>query len=268
MALGSPMTDKFPIGTAEIRIAPLNRALGHLPADSIGVLDDVTIAITNTSVNRMAGFPQKPVATAITEQTVTITGTVGEYSRRNLQILGGEAPEAPVTDAASTVATAASAGATTLELAPGDGSLFAPNQVICVYTDNRPELLTVAVIDSISTDTLTLKTSTPLLHAAVVGATKVFAAHPIGKAVTKTNFFSVQVIQSQFSDGRPLPWNFWKASITSGLDMALNPTDFSSTTMEITALEPVAKDFQTGGPLAHVADQIIEYPTYMAVLGG
>lgn len=268
MALGSPMTDKFPIGTAEIRLAPLEKALAHMPSDSIGVLDDVTISITNTSVNRSAGFPQRVVATAITEQTVTISGTVGEYSRRNIQTLTGEAPEAPVADAMAILAAPATAGSTSLELATGSGANFAANQVICIYVEGRPELLTVAVIDSITDDTITLKSHTPLLHAFQANVTRVYAAQPIGKAITKTEYFSAQVIQSQFSDGRPLPWNFWKVSVTSGLEMALNPTDFSTTTMELTAQEPTAADFQVGGPLAHVSDLIVEYPTYMAVLGG
>ena len=41
MALGSPVTDKFPIGTAEIRLGALAEALKHLPTHSIGQLDDV-----------------------------------------------------------------------------------------------------------------------------------------------------------------------------------------------------------------------------------
>ena len=49
MALGSPQTDKFPIGTAEIRIAPLALAMKQMPAHSLGCLDDVTISITNTT---------------------------------------------------------------------------------------------------------------------------------------------------------------------------------------------------------------------------
>lgn len=268
MALGSPQTDKFPIGTAEIRIAALSKALKHLPSDSIGTLDDVTISVTNTSVQKTAGFPQRQVASAITENTVSISGTVGEYSRRNIQILGGEAPEAPVADAMALLAAPAAAGSTTLELAPGSGALFTANQVICVYVDGRPELLTIAVIDSIADDTLTLKATTPMLHPFQANVTKVFAAQPVGKAITKTEYFSVQVIQSQFADGRPLPWNFWKASITSGLELALNPTDFSTTTMEIACMEPAASDFQVGGPLEHVSDLVVEYPIYMAVLGG
>ena len=50
MPLGSPQTNKFPIGTAEIRIAPMNQALKQMPSHSIGCLDDVTISISNTSV--------------------------------------------------------------------------------------------------------------------------------------------------------------------------------------------------------------------------
>lgn len=268
MALGSPQTEKFPIGTAEIRLAPLAKALKHLPIDSLGVLDDVTIAITNTSVTRSAGFPQRQVASAITENSVSVTGTLGEYSRRNIQILSGEAPEAPVADAASSLASAATAGATSITLAQGTGSLFAPNQLIVIYIDGRPELLTLAVIDSIDEDTVTLKANSTLLHPYPAGVTKVFAAQPIGKAITKTEYFSIQVIQTQFTDGRPIAWNFWKGSVTNGLEMALNPTDFSTAPIEITCMEPAAREFQEEGPLFHVADLVIEHPIYLAAPGG
>lgn len=268
MAIGSPQTDKFPIGTAEIRIAELSRALKHLPTDSIGTLDDVTISVANTSVNKMAGFPQRTVATAITENNVSITGTVGEYSRRNIQVLSGEAAEAAVEDVVVTLQDAATAGASTLELATGDGAKFQAGQLICLYIEGRPELLTVAKIDSITDDTLTLDSTTPTLHAYPALLTRIYAAHPIGKPITKTEYFSIQVVQSQFSDGRPLVWNFWKGAVTNGMEMVLNPTDFSTTSMEITCIEPAAKDFQAGGPLFDVADFVIEHPIYMGVLGG
>lgn len=268
MAIGSPQTEKFPIGTAEIRIAEMSKALKHLPSDSVGVLDDVTISITNNSVQKMAGFPQRPVATAITENIVTVTGTVGEYSRRNMQILAGEAPEPIVPDAVGVLASPAVSGATTLELATGQAAGFAAGQLLVVYVDGRPELMSIVKVASISDDTITLSADTPTLHPYQATVTRVFAGQPIGKAVTKTNYFSVQVLQSDFSTGRPIPWNFWKGSVTNGMELLQNPTDFSTTSMEIACMEPTAKDFQLGGPLEHVSAEIQQFPIWMGLPGG
>lgn len=268
MPLGSPQTDKFPIGTAEIRIAPLAQALKQMPAHSLGVLDDVTINVSNTSVQRRAGFPQRQVANAITENIVSVTGTVGEYSRRNMQIMSGEAPDVVVADVASTLATSQTAGSVSLPLATGGGAGFTANGLVTVYVEGKPELITVARIASVATDTLTLDADTPLLHDYPANLTRVFAAQPFGKAITKTNYFALQVIQTQFSDGRPIAWNFWKASAANGMELGMNPTDFASTSIELQCLEPSAKEFQAGGPLEHVAELVMEYPIYMCAPGG
>lgn len=268
MPLGSPITDKFPIGTAEIRLSPLSLALKQMPAHSLGQLDDVTLSVSNTSVQKKAGFPQRTVANAITENVVTISGTVGEYSRRNMQILAGEAPEAIIPDAASFLSAPAAAAATSITLNTGDGANFTAGGVITIYVDGRPELMQVTVIESIAGDVLTLKAGLALLHSFPANLTKVFAAQPIGKALTKTNYFSCQVIQSQFSDGRPIAWNFWKVSNSAGLEAAMNPTDFATTTIELEAMEPSAAEFQAGGALEHLADLIVEHPIWMAAPGG
>lgn len=268
MSIGSPQTDKFPIGTAEIRLSALADALKHLPSHSMGCLDDCTISITNNKVQKKAGFPQRQVAEAVTENVVSITGTVAEYSRRNFQIMGGEAAEPVVPDVKVPLKTAALAGATTLELNTGDGAKFQAKQLIVAYVDGHPEQISILQIDSIATDTLTLSTKTPTLFAYPANITKIFAAQPIGKAITKTEYMSCQVLQSQFSDGRPIAWNFWKVSGGSGLELAMNATDFSTTQVTLNAMEPAATDFQTGGPLNNVADIIAEYPIYMCAPGG
>lgn len=268
MALGSPVTDKFPIGTAEIRLSPLNLAMRQMPSHSLGVLDDVTVSISNTSVQRRAGFPQRQVANAITENIVSVSATVGEYSKRNMQIMSGEAPEVMVADVAGVLATSQTAGSTTLPLATGQGTGFVANGLVTVYIEGKPELVTVARIASISTDTLTLAAETPLLHDYPANITKVFAANPFGRAVVKTQYMALQLIQTQFSDGRPIVWNFWKASAANGMELAMNPTDFSSTSIELQCLEPSAAEFQVGGPLAHVAALVTEYPVYVCSPGG
>ena len=263
MAIGSPQSDKFSIGTSEVRIAPLNLALKQMPIHSLGALDDVTINISNESVVKNAGFPQRQVAAAITQNLVSVTATPSEYSRRNIQILAGEAPEAAVTDVASTLAAPATAGATSITVATGDGSKFTPGMLITLYPVGRPELLSIVKVSTVATDTITLATETPTLHAYAATVTQVFATFPIGKSLTKTNYFSMQVIQSEFSTGRPLPWNFWKASVSSGLELAMNATDFASTNLEISVLEPAASEYGTGGALEHVASLIAEYPIFM-----
>lgn len=268
MPLGSPQTDKFPIGTAEIRIAGLDLALKHLPTHSLGCMDDTTISITNNSVQKRAGFPQRQVASAVTENIVSISGTLGEYSRRNIQILAGEAPEPVVADVKVPLKTAAAAGAVSLVLNTGDGAKFAANQLIVLYVEGKPELITIAKVDSIATDTLTLNAGTPTLHAYPANVTKIFAAQPLGKAVTKTEYFSCQVIQNQFSDGRPIAWNFWKVSAGSGMELALNPNDFSTTALTLNAMEPTAAEFQAGGALEDVAEFIADYPIFMCAPGG
>ena len=267
MAIGSPQSEKFSIGTSEVRIAPMNLALKQMPIHSLGALDDVTINISNTAVVKNAGFPQRQVASAITENLVSVTATPSEYSRRNIQILAGEAPEVAVVDVASTLSASATAGATSINVATGDGANFSPGQVITLYPEGRPELLSVVKVASIATDTITLSADTPILHNYAATVTRVYVTYPIGKSLTKTNYFSLQVIQSEFSSGRPLPWNFWKASVSSGLELAMNATDFASTNLEISVLEPAASEYGTGGDLEHVADLIAQYPIYMYTPG-
>lgn len=268
MAIGSPQTDKFPIGTAEIRLGALAEALKLLPSHSVGALDDATISISKTAVQKMAGFPQRQVANAVTQNSASFSGTLGEYSRRNMQVMAGEAVEAAVPDVKVSLAAAAAAAATTLTLAAGAGSKFKAGQIISIYIEGAPEKLTIARIDSISTDTLTLNANTPTLHAYPAALTRVFAAQPIGKAITKTEYFTAQLIQTQFSDGRPIAWNFWKVSNSEGMELALNPTDFATTTLTLQALEPAASEYQAGGVFEPIADFIAEYPTYMAAPGG
>ena len=88
--LGSPRTTKFSIGTAELRIGPLLEAMKLKQENSIGLIDNATVEVSQESVDLTGGFPKVLVDTAVVSQESSITATLREYSRRNLQVMLGE----------------------------------------------------------------------------------------------------------------------------------------------------------------------------------
>ncbi|MCK5431167.1 MAG: hypothetical protein KAJ03_00410, partial [Gammaproteobacteria bacterium] len=92
--LGSPSTQKYSIGTAEVRLGPQTSAmLLNQASHSIGVLDSVTVEVAQESVDLLGGFPQTILDTAIINQTASVTATFREYSRRNIRTVLGESLE-------------------------------------------------------------------------------------------------------------------------------------------------------------------------------
>ena len=88
--IGSAQTRKFSIGTAELRVGPLNMAGRLTQAHSVGLIDSSSFSVEQTVVDLKGGFPQVINDSAITEQMSTVTGTLREFSRRNLGILMGQ----------------------------------------------------------------------------------------------------------------------------------------------------------------------------------
>jgi len=274
--LGAAQTDKFFIGTAELRLGLMSKANLLTQAESIGLIDDASYSVNQTSVDLLGGFPRTINATAITEQTATISATLREYSRRNLRImlgdgLAGVAPTAVVSavDPAADVA----AGSTTIDVTPGDGGNFAVDDVVIIYPTGRPQDVSVLQIASIAVDELTFKTgqTTVADYDALTESPLVFqvyVAHqiPIG-AVTQTNYFSAMLIQQENSTGNPVVVSFWKAAIGGSLEVATNAEDFSSSTMELKLVDPSAAEYGAGQDFEHVADLIPLHPTGMFLNG-
>ena len=88
--LGAPSTNKFNIGTAEVRIGPMASANKLTQSHSIGLVDNATVEITQNSVDLLGGFPQVLVDTAVISQEATMTATLREFSQRNFNVLIGE----------------------------------------------------------------------------------------------------------------------------------------------------------------------------------
>lgn len=269
--LGAPQTTKFQIGTAEVRIGPLNMANKLTQAHSIGLIDNVTIEISQDSVDLEGGFPRAPVDTAIVRRNGTVTATMREYSRRNIKIMMGEGVAASEpSDVASLLVTNASQGATTFDVTAATGANFAANDVIVIYPDGDPASISVCSIDSVATDTITLDTNTPTLHAydGTADTIHVYVAQQVGiGAIQTTNYFAAQILQVERKTGRPVGFNIWKSTIASGMTLASNAEDFASNDLAIKMLDPAAAEYGVGGDLEHLAELIPTHPQGMMFYG-
>ena len=271
MAVGSPVTNKYQIGTAELRIGPLTSAGMLTQEHSVGLVDQVTVNVSQETTDLMGGFPQKLMDTAIVSQSMTISGTLREYSQRNMRALLGEGvQEAQPTPITTKLATPALKGATEITLESA-GTNFKAGDLIVIYPAGSPEHLSICKVEDVAADAdtavVTLDANLPLLFDYLKGA-QVYTHEPIAiGAVTHTNYLSVQVIQTDNATGSPKIFQSWKASVASGMEYATSTTDFGSTELELNCLEPSAEEYAEGGPLAHLAHIIPAYPTGMFVPG-
>lgn len=265
--LGSPQTSKYSIGTAELRIGPMTSALKLTQAHSVGVIDNANLSVNQNSVDLLGGFPRVILDTAIVSQESVITATLREYSRRNMQVLLGEpVPAAQPADVATTTSGAISAAATAIAVADETG--FAQGDVIVLYEAGLSEEMTVARVESVAANLITLDSDTPVLFDLATGAV-VFHAQsvPIGN-ISTTNYFAVQLIQTERKTGRPIGFHFWKAAIGAGMEFGTNAEDFASTELNLKLLQPAATEYVSGADLFHIADLVPSNPTGLYYGGG
>ena len=272
--LGAPITNKFLIGTAELRLGLLSEANALLQSHSVGLIDQATYTIEQENVDLEGVFPKRVVDTAIVRQAATISATMREYSRRNLRIALGDglAGTAP-TDVASTINPSAdvTAGSTSVTVVASAG--MAADDIVVIYPEGRPQDVSVLQIESIATETLTFKTGqvTAVDYNANTEPGTVFHVYlaaqvPIG-AVTKTNYFSAMLIQQDNSSGRPNTVSFWKCATAGSMEVATNSDDFASNELELKVLEPAASEYGAGGDLEHIAGIIATNPSGLLAMG-
>jgi hypothetical protein len=259
--LGAPQTTKFQIGTAEVRVGPMASAMKLTQAHSVGLIDNVTVEISQDSVDLEGGFPRSPVDTAIVRRNGTVTATLREYSRRNIKLMMGEgvAAGAEPTDAKTLITTNLATAGTSFDVSGGDGTLFTTGDLWVIYPDGRPEEITVVRILSVATDTVTLDSDTPALHDydGTAETIHIYKAQQVGIGnVQTTNYFSCQILQVERSTGRPVGFEIWKATIASGMTLGSNAEDFASNELQIKLLDPAAAEYGAGGDLVHLADII------------
>lgn len=262
--LGAPQTTKFQIGTAEVRIGPLSSAMKLTQAHSVGLIDNVTVEISQDAVDLEGGFPRSPVDTAIVRRNGTVTATLREYSRRNIQLMMGEGVDgAAPADAATLIVSNVSLGATSFTVSGGDGTLFSAGDIWVIYPEGDPASITVVRVLSVTTDTVTLDSDTPTLYAydGTADTIHCYKAQQVGiGAVQTTNYFAAEILQVERKTGRPVGFELWKCTIASGMTLGSNAEDFASNDLSIKVLDPAAAEYGAGGDLLHLADIIPAHP--------
>lgn len=278
MALGSPKTKKALIGTFELRIGPLNKA-GLLTSDhSVGIVDQVKLDMQMDSVDLLAGFPQKPVDTAITKFITGFTATLRESSRRNLNVLLGNqlADYDPNgSDVTATVNTTSAINVAVSTITLNSAVTLSAGDTVVIYDMNNPGNVSIVRVASSSTGTtVTIDSNTPIVGPGG-GATVAFTAGsqvrlykaatiPGGAITGVPNYFAAQLLRLDRGTGRPVGFSFWKTAISAGMSLSSTVTEFASLDLQLKALEPAAAEFSVGGPLQHLAAIIPSSPVFQA----
>lgn len=300
MALGDPMTRKYQIGTAEVRVGPLSDANKLTQKHSVGLLDSVTINVNQESVNLEGGFPRRIMDSSIVSQTIEVSATLREYSLRNMRLMMGEGAEDQSQHGQPFLALTtedAKEGSTELKVLDING--FNVGDLVVVVPKGKPEALSICKIQDIRGDlptsspvvgrkggnrakamkkdpllvpnagSLIFSQNTPLLFDYAAAVTEVYQSQalPLG-ASEQEQYMSLQVIQREHSTGRPIIFNCWKAKVTTGMEYQSNAEDFTSNEITLSVMEPNVEDFAIDSPLEHLAGIIPHHPTGMMVAGG
>jgi hypothetical protein len=85
--IGAAKSNKFLIGSAEVRIGPLARAGQLTSNDSVGLLQSTTVNFTNESVDLKGGLPKTLIDTTIVEQTASVSAQAYEVTTNNLRVM-------------------------------------------------------------------------------------------------------------------------------------------------------------------------------------
>lgn len=268
--IGSPVTTKFPIGTAELRVGPMTSAGRLTQANSVGLVDEAAVEVTQNSVDLKGLFPQLIVDTAIVDQEAKVTASLRESSRRNLKIMLGEGLDAaPPADVSSLVVTDVIVDGTGFDVTAAEGALFTVGDIVVIYPDGRPQDVVIDQITVISTDTITVENG---LAVAVSGTTEtvhIYKANQVAiGGASNTKYFAATVVQVENSTGRPVGFDFWKAASSGSMNYATNATDFGSLDMELKVLAPAIGEYGAGGDLEHLDAIIPTHPSGMFFGGG
>lgn len=282
--LGTAQTTKYQIGTIEVRVGPVTKANGLKQEDSVGLLDDGTIEVTQESVDLLGGFPQFQADTAIISQASSLAATAREYSRKNIQMMLGEGVDAvQPKDSRTTLASSTDdySLATAEDISGVDGVIA--GDLLTIYPEGSPSEISIVKIDTITGTGITLKNETtgvtaddtPMLfdYQAIKDAgttVHVIASRPVAiGSVQTTKYMSAMMLLQERGTGSPIGYMFWKAAVSAGLTMQSSATDFASFELALKFLEPAASEYEPdGSDLHHIAGIIADHPTGMFWNGG
>jgi hypothetical protein len=276
MALATPVTNKFHIGSAELRIGPLNLANKLTQAHSVGLLQSATVNFAQESVDLEAGLPKTLIDTVIVSNNVTVSAQAYEYSRKNIKAMLNAGTEAtPLSEYFGTAASVVVKTGTGTSSIDTDLLLtdVTVGDLLVIYKAAAPEQMSIVQVTakaafqttkaSITID----NTKTPLLFDTAIGDV-IYKANQIGLGTSAiTNYFAAEIIGVEHSTGRPIGFKFWKATLSGGMEYGFSNDNFAVTPMTLKILQPPAVDFTGTGPLVHLAGIIPQHP-YGMYFGG
>jgi hypothetical protein len=164
--------------------------------------------------------------------------------------------EAAINAASSTM----SAIATSAGIEPGTYAMF--------YKDDPAYLNVVEVIGfNPTTRLVTLSALTPITSGFSSGIdTRLYKGVVYGGGQDQaTTYYSLRLIQLDAKSKFPKILDVWKASINQGQTLSLNNTDFVNFDLAFTTVYPTVVDYQAGGELFHMREQIIKNPLYRVI---
>jgi len=265
MSLGQAQTNSFPIGTAELRVGAMSSAGKLDQSTSVGLIDEASANIAQTTVELKGGFPRLQVASAISEQTGSVSATLREASRRNLNVMLGNGIPAAATVVETTITADLLIGDGTATVAAG--AAFTVGDICVIYQDGKPESVSVVKLTAKAAGSVSFATNSLSMALQVANGTiRLYKANEVSLGnVTQVNYFAAALIQKG-ATGKPIVWNFWKASVGGNMDYATNSTDFASFKLELKLLQPSAVDTGVGGALNTQAAMIATNPFGMLIM--
>lgn len=278
MAFGSAVSNKFQIGTSEIRIGALSMANKLTKANSVGLLQSAAVNFQQDSVDLEGGFPKMLIDTAIVKTNITIESQAYEYSRKNIRVMLSENVEADgsVTEATGFLTTVPVV--TTVTASTFDSSLLLASvkagDLLVVYPVGKPEdlsIIKVTAVGAASTVATNAKITydgsiTPLLFPGSVGSI-VFKANQVGlgHSIT-TNYFTLDILGAD-SKGNPKGFKFWKCAVSGGLNYSFSNDSYAVTPLNFKVIAPSAAEYAVGGELESLSSIIPAHPYGMFFSG-
>lgn len=241
---GNAKTDKFMLGTATVMIGPQADLLDLNPDQhSLGLVKNFQVTSAPQFTELRQGVKNNLVYSVMTENTVTASFEVFEYTARNLGYglqLNGEDYSASLSAAVGALASAidgTSTPVTDLPLGSGEGANFTVGDHIVI--DAGDDLVVTREITAITVDSLTISPNIKL-------------AIPAGASVKKVNslavgtksdpdYFSLKAV-GRAANGEAMVLLLPKIRITGGFTLAFQQDDFGNLPMEVTAYDKLASD--------------------------
>lgn len=240
---GEAKTTDFLLGTATVMFGPPAEVFDLTPADhGCGLMKSVSVTAEPAFTDLTQGVKNNNVYSIMTGNVVKASAEIYEYTASNLLYatgLNGGTHMAPT--GTSTLATAAAAADTSIEVETGDGTNFATGDWI-VVEDGATDKIVVRKVASVAVDVITLEA--PALANPIPAGSKVRAKSMIEVGSKEDQpFFGCKIVGS-LANGETLGLIFPKVRITNGFNISFMTDDFQNMPFEMTMYDLVTSDPQ------------------------